>query len=57
MQSRMWDVAELAVLMVAMTVALWLTATDFDATEVKSIVMVFVIAATGKGATRLLGRH
>ncbi len=44
-----WAIIRLTVLMIAMVFVLWLNATKFDHTEIRSIIAVFIAAATGEG--------
>lgn len=45
-----WSIVRLAVLMGALIVVLYLTATKFDQTEIKTIIYTFFAAAGGEGA-------
>lgn len=49
-----WSIIRLVVLMAALTGVLYITATKFDQTEIKTIVYTFLAAASGEGAITLL---
>ena len=49
-----WSIVRLVVLMTALTLVLWITATKFDQTEIKTIVYTFLAAASGEGAITVL---
>lgn len=54
-QHPVWSLLRLAVVMVALCVTLWVNASQFDATEIKSIVTMFLVAAGAEGVSQLLG--
>lgn len=54
MNDNVASLVRLGIIMVAMCVALWANATHFDATEVRSIVAVFLTAACGEGVLNKL---
>lgn len=49
-----WAIVRLMVLMLTLTVVLYLTATKFDASELKVIMYMFIAAASGETAIGLL---
>ena len=49
-----WAVLRFALLMTAMCVTLWLTASDFDATEVRTIATMFLAAGATEGGVQLI---
>lgn len=51
-----WGIIRLAVLMVSLVIVLWMNATNFDETELRSIVIVFLVAAGSEGAVKLFQR-
>ena len=52
----MSDPSHPSVLMVAMCVSLYVNASNFDATEIRSIVAVFLTAASGEAVLKLITR-
>lgn len=56
MHTRLYDVLEVSVTMSSMTMALWITASRFDATEVTSLMVLFGVLAGTKSAARLWHR-
>lgn len=50
-----WSIIRLAVIMVAMCFVLYLNASKFDETEIRSIVTVFFVAAGSEAITRAIG--
>jgi len=50
----MWPLLRLMVLMVSMSFVLWLFSSNFDQTELQSIIMIFIAAASTEGAIRFL---
>ena len=53
-QHPIWSILKLTVLMAAMCLVLYLEATVFDATELRSIVYIFLVAAGAEGAIATL---
>ena len=51
----LWPLLRLVVMMVALTIILKSFATTFDATEIKTICIMFFIAAGTEGTTSLVG--
>lgn len=51
-----WAIIRLAILMVSMVIALWLNATHFDKTEMRSIITVFLAAAGAEGVGQFFTR-
>ena len=49
-----WSLARLVVLMVTLTVTLMLTASQFDGTEIRTIVVTFVAGAGVEGVGQFL---
>lgn len=49
-----WSIIRLIVLMGALTLVLWITATKFDQTEIKTIVYTFLAAGAGEGAITMI---
>jgi len=49
-----WSPLRLTILMIALVVTLWINATEFDATEIKTIITLFVVAASAEGATQFV---
>ena len=41
-----WPIARMAVMLAALTAILWLTASKFDETEVRTIIYTFIAAAS-----------
>lgn len=56
MHTRLYDVLEVAIVVAGMTAALWITASRFDSTEVKSLMILFALLAGSKGAASLWHR-
>lgn len=52
-----WALIRLTILMVTMTILLWINASNFDSTEIKSIVGVFMAAAAGEGVLARLTKR
>ena len=53
-----WALIRLSILMLTLSGVLWLTATDFDVTEVRTIITIFLIYTGAEGglhAVRRLG--
>jgi hypothetical protein len=51
-----WGLARLLIMMAALCFVLWLNASNFDATEVKSLAMMFVAGAGIESVSTFLGR-
>ena len=49
-----WSLIRLGMLLIAMTTVLWLTASNFDYTEIRAIIATFLAAASGEGIVRAL---
>jgi hypothetical protein len=49
-----WKLARLGVVMVSLTAILWLNATNFDRTELTSIVEMFLLLGSGEGVTQIV---
>lgn len=49
-----WNLARLCVLMIALTLILWMTASRFDATELRTIILTFIAAAGVEALSRVL---
>lgn len=52
-----WALLRLVVLMITLTVVLWLNASNFDATEHRTIIWVFLAAASTEGISQLVRRR
>lgn len=52
----LWALARLAIMMLALTAVLYVTAAKFDETEMKTIVYVFLFAAGVEGVPQVIGR-
>lgn len=50
----LWKLLRLLILMAAMTAILWVNASDFDVTEVKSVVMMLFALAGADGLERVV---
>ena len=48
-----WNIVRLIVMMTALTMILWLTASKFDSTEVKTIIGMFVASSGVEFFTKL----
>jgi hypothetical protein len=51
-----WSLIRLTIIMVTMCFVLWMNATKFDETEIRSIVTVFFVAAGVEGIGNYLQR-
>lgn len=51
-----WGIARLLIVMTALVVTLWLNASHFDETELKTIITMFIIAASAEGATGFISQ-
>ena len=51
-----WPIVRLSILMLSMSFVLWLLSSNFDKTEIRSIILIFVTAASTEGAIRA-ARH
>ena len=47
-----WQLIRLAILMLTLSFVLWLNASNFDETEIKTIIWVFMAAAGVEGLSR-----
>jgi len=47
-----WSLLRLTIFMIALVVTLLLNANNFDATEIKTIITMFVVAAGAEGVTQ-----
>ena len=52
-----WPIIRLAVFMVALVVILWLNASHFDITELRTILAMFFVAAGGESITSFFNRE
>ena len=50
----LWSFLRLLVLMVSLTVVLYVNASNFDATEIRTLVTMFLLAASAEGGLQLL---
>lgn len=50
----LWSLCRLAILMVSLVLVLWMNASHFDVTEIRTIITMFIVAASAEGATSLL---
>jgi hypothetical protein len=51
-----WSLIRLAIVMVSLTIILYLCASQFDQTEIQTLVWAFIAIAGGEGLSQLLGR-
>lgn len=51
-----WSLLRLVILMGTMTLVLWLNASNFDITEIRSLITVFLVAAGLEGGSQTLHR-
>ena len=51
-----WGITRLLIVMTALVVTLWLNASNFDETELKTIITMFIVAAGAEGATGFISR-
>lgn len=51
-----WSLARLVVTMVALVTTLWLNASHFDETEIKTLITMFLVAASAEGVTQFVGQ-
>jgi len=49
-----WSVLRLGIVMIALTVTLWVNASTFDETEIKTIITMFLIAGGAEWAPGLI---
>ncbi len=47
-----WPIVRLTILMTALTITLWLTASNFDYTEIRTIIITFLFAGTSEGVLK-----
>lgn len=47
-----WSLLRLVIFMVALVLTLWLNANQFDQTEIKTIITMFVVASGAEGVTQ-----
>lgn len=47
-----WSLLRLLIFMVALVATLWLNAAEFDDTELKTIITMFVVASGAEGVTQ-----
>lgn len=52
-----WAILRTVVLLAALVIVLWLNATDFDATEIKTIVAMFLTAIGAETATKYFSKR
>jgi len=52
-----WSILRLVVLMVAMCVTLWSNASNFDVTELRSIITMFFVAASSEAVVGVLTKR
>lgn len=52
-----WSLLRLVVLMLTLTFTLWINASNFDDTEIRTIIWVFMAAAGTEGMSQLLRRR
>lgn len=51
-----WPIIRLVIVMVALVVTLWLNASSFDKTEIRTIITMFLIAGGAEGASSFLSQ-
>lgn len=51
-----WPIIRLVVIMVGLTAVLYLTANNFDSTELKTIITMFLIGSGVEGVSAVLAR-
>ena len=51
-----WAIIRTAVLLLALVVVLWLNATNFDDTEIRTIIAMFLAAIGAETATKILSK-
>ena len=51
-----WPILRLLIVMTALSITLWLNASTFDETEIKTIITMFLIAAGAEGASSFLSQ-
>lgn len=52
-----WSLARLIVLMIALVITLWLNASHFDETELRSIITMFIAASGVEGISQFFARR
>ena len=52
----LWGLARMFILLVATITILWMNASEFDATEIKSIAQLLLVMIAAEGGSKLLGR-
>jgi len=51
-----WSLIRLAILMTAAVLCLWINASNFDMTEIKSLIGIFLAASASEGALSRIAR-
>lgn len=52
-----WSLIRLLILMIAMCVILYINATHFDITEIRSIIGIFIAAASAEGISQFFKKE
>jgi predicted RND superfamily exporter protein len=51
-----WSLSRLTVVMIALVSTLWLNASHFDETEIRTIITMFLVAAGAEGGVQFLSQ-
>lgn len=52
----LWPLVRLSILMLTLVLVLWLQASNFDQTEIKAIILIFLAAAGVEGGLQVVNR-